>query len=163
SRTWPWRASAASAACSASRTASTASSSARAASTTRQSWPPWPPSSPPTRPRRSAAREHLAMLAVALALASSVVWGASDFLGGIATRRLTLAPVLVVSQLAGLVLLGVATGLAAFDAALATGTISIVSPVSACGAIVPVGLALARGERAGAGGMRDRARRRRRT
>src|SRR6185312_6092934 len=91
-----------------------------------------------------------AMLAVALALASSVVWGASDFLGGIATRRLTLAPVLVVSQLAGLVLLGVATGLAAFYAALATGTISIVSPVSACGAIVPVGLALARGERPGA-------------
>ena len=113
------------------------------------------------------------MLAVALALASSVVWGTSDFLGGIYTRRLTLAPVLVVSQLAGLVLLGVATGLAgqldthafavglvagvfgavgiaAFYRALATGTISIVSPVSACGAIVPVGLALAQGERPGA-------------
>jgi drug/metabolite transporter (DMT)-like permease len=113
------------------------------------------------------------MLAVALALASSVVWGASDFLGGIYTRRLTLAPVLVVSQLAGLVLLAAATGLtgeldahaftvglaagvfgalgiAAFYAALATGTISIVSPVSACGAIVPVGLALAQGERPGA-------------
>jgi len=113
------------------------------------------------------------MLAVVLALASSVVWGTSDFLGGIYTRRLTLAPVLVVSQLAGLVLLGVATGLtgqldtyafgvglvagvfgavgiAAFYRALATGTISIVSPVSACGAIVPVGLALAQGERPGA-------------
>jgi drug/metabolite transporter (DMT)-like permease len=113
------------------------------------------------------------MLAVALALASSVVWGTADFLGGIYTRRLTLAPVLVVSQLAGLVLLGVATGLtgqletsafavglvagvfgavgiAAFYRALATGTISIVSPVSACGAIVPVGLALAQGERPGA-------------
>lgn len=113
------------------------------------------------------------MLAVVLALASSVVWGTSDFLGGIYTRRLTLAPVLVVSQLAGLVLLGAATGLtgeldphafgvglvagvfgavgiAAFYRALATGTISIVSPVSACGAIVPVGLALAQGERPGA-------------
>ena len=110
---------------------------------------------------------------LAVALASSVVWGTSDFLGGIYTRRLTLAPVLVVSQLAGLVLLGVATGLAgqldthafavglvagvfgavgiaAFYRALATGTISIVSPVSACGAIVPVGLALAQGERPGA-------------
>ena len=51
------------------------------------------------------------MLAVALALASSVVWGTADFLGGIYTRRLGLAPVLVVSQLAGLILLGVATGL----------------------------------------------------
>ena len=43
-----------------------------------------------------------------------------------------------------------AIGLSAFYAALATGTISIVSPVSACGALVPVGLALATGERPGA-------------
>jgi len=48
---------------------------------------------------------------LAVALASSVVWGTADFLAGISTRRLTLAPALVVSQLAGLVLLGVATGL----------------------------------------------------
>jgi drug/metabolite transporter (DMT)-like permease len=112
------------------------------------------------------------MLAVALALGSSVVWGTADFLGGVFTRRLTLAPVLVVSQLAGLVLLAAATavtgafdsqafavglaagacgavGIAAFYRALATGTISIVSPVSACGALVPVVLALAQGERPG--------------
>jgi uncharacterized membrane protein len=112
------------------------------------------------------------MLAVALALGSSVVWGTADFLGGVYTRRLTLAPVVVVSQLAGLVLLTVATaltgvfdprsfaiglaagvcgavGIAAFYRALATGTISIVSPISACGALVPVGLALAQGERPG--------------
>jgi len=92
---------------------------------------------------------------LAVALASSVVRGTADFLAGISTRRLTLAPALVVSQLAGLVLLGVATGLtgelgahavtvglaagafgalgiAAFYRALVTGTISIVSPVSAC-------------------------------
>src|SRR6185312_4515948 len=134
---------------------------------------------PPPDTRRLARRplppacEHLAVLAVALALASSVVWGTADFLGGIYTRRLGLAPVLVVSQLAGLILLGVATGLtgeldvhafavglaagvfgavgiAAFYRALATGTISIVSPVSACGALVPVGLALIQGERPGA-------------
>jgi len=43
-----------------------------------------------------------------------------------------------------------AVGLSAFYRALATGTISIVSPVSACGALVPVGLALATGERPGA-------------
>jgi hypothetical protein len=70
-----------------------------------------------------------------------------------------------VSQLAGLLLLGArrrsrasstgnafavglaagacgAVGIAAFYRALATGTISIVSPVSACGALVPVVLAL---------------------
>jgi drug/metabolite transporter (DMT)-like permease len=112
------------------------------------------------------------MLAVALALGSSIVWGTADFLGGVYTRRLALAPVLVVSQLAGLVLLAAVTavtrefdayafevglaagvfgaiGIAAFYRALATGTISIVSPVSACGALVPVGLALAQGERPG--------------
>jgi drug/metabolite transporter (DMT)-like permease len=94
------------------------------------------------------------VLAVALALTSSVVWGTADFLGGVFTRRLRLAPVLIVSQLAGLVLLAAAAaitrdldahafavglaagacgavGIAAFYRALATGTISIVSPVSA--------------------------------
>jgi uncharacterized membrane protein len=113
------------------------------------------------------------MLAIALALGSSVVWGSSDFLGGVFTRRLALAPVLVVSQLAGLIAIASATlavggfdtrafgvgmaagacgalGIAAFYRALATGTISIVSPVSACGALVPVVLALIGGERPGA-------------
>jgi drug/metabolite transporter (DMT)-like permease len=112
------------------------------------------------------------MLAIALALGSSAVWGTADFLGGVFTRRLSLAPVLVVSQLAGLVAIGAAlalaggfdgwafavgmgagasgaVGIAAFYRALATGTISIVSPVSACGALVPVVLALIGGERPG--------------
>jgi drug/metabolite transporter (DMT)-like permease len=106
-------------------------------------------------------------------LASSLVWGTADFLGGVYTRRLTLASVTVGSQIAGLLALLVAValmgglderpvaiglasgacgaiGLSAFYRALATGTISIVSPVSACGALVPVGLALATGERPGA-------------
>jgi drug/metabolite transporter (DMT)-like permease len=112
-------------------------------------------------------------MGLALGLASSLVWGTADFLGGVYTRRLTLASVTVGSQLAGLAALLVAAaligglneravaiglasgacgaiGLAAFYRALATGTISIVSPVSACGALVPVGLALATGERPGA-------------
>jgi drug/metabolite transporter (DMT)-like permease len=112
------------------------------------------------------------MLAIALALGSSVVWGTADFLGGVFTRRLSLAPVLVVSQLAGLIAIATAlalvggfdawafaagmgagacgaVGIAAFYRALATGTISIVSPVSACGALVPVVLALMGGERPG--------------
>jgi drug/metabolite transporter (DMT)-like permease len=103
-------------------------------------------------------------MGLALGLASSLVWGTADFLGGVYTRRLTLASVTVGSQLAGLAALLVtaaligglnqraiaiglaagacgAIGLSAFYRALATGTISIVSPVSACGALVPVGLA----------------------
>ena len=116
------------------------------------------------------------MLGIALALGSSVVWGSADFLGGIYTRRLSLAGVVVVSQMAGLlVLLAIvaatggpaalngeafaiglaaggfgAVGIAAFYAALAAGTMSIVSPVSACGAVIPVVLALLGGERPGA-------------
>ena len=111
-------------------------------------------------------------MGIAFGLASSLVWGTADFLGGVFTRRLTLASVTVGSQVAGLLALLVAAamvggfngramaiglaagacgavGISAFYRALATGTISIVSPVSACGALVPVGLALATGERPG--------------
>lgn len=108
---------------------------------------------------------------IVLALASSLVWGVADFMGGFYTRRAPLAAVTVVSQGAGLVALlmwlaargfhvgwssfafgliggiGGAIGLSAFYKAMAVGTMSIVSPVTACGAIVPFGLALARGER----------------
>jgi drug/metabolite transporter (DMT)-like permease len=113
------------------------------------------------------------MLAIALGLSSSVVWGSADFLGGLFTRRLSLWAVVVSSQAAGflalLAALGVvggqptvrslglglaagvcgAVGIASFYAALATGKMSIVSPVTACGALVPVALALAGGERPG--------------
>jgi drug/metabolite transporter (DMT)-like permease len=112
------------------------------------------------------------MVGIVLALASSVVWGTADFMGGIYTRRLTLAAVTIVSQVAGMTVLTVAVaaggdlngravaiglvagvfgalGISAFYRALATGTISIVSPVSACSALVPLGLALATGERPG--------------
>jgi drug/metabolite transporter (DMT)-like permease len=108
---------------------------------------------------------------IALALASSLVWGVADFLGGVFTRRAPLTAVTVVSQTAGFVALLVwlaargfhvggasfafgvlgglfsAVGLSAFYKALAVGTMSIVSPVTACGAVVPFALALARGER----------------
>jgi drug/metabolite transporter (DMT)-like permease len=113
------------------------------------------------------------MLAIALGLGSSVVWGTADFFGGLFTRRLTLSGVVVSSQAAGFLALlaalwvlggdvtgrsvglglaaGVcgAVGIASFYAALAAGKMSIVSPVSACGALVPVVLALATGERPG--------------
>jgi drug/metabolite transporter (DMT)-like permease len=110
-------------------------------------------------------------LAVVLALASSVAWGAADFAGGLISRRLPTLAVTVVSQSAGfaalLVALAVAgfrfdgrsfalgvaagagggAGLAAFYRALALGTMSIVSPVVACGAVVPFAISLATGER----------------
>ena len=110
------------------------------------------------------------MAAIALALASSLTWGVADFSGGILTRRLSLAAVTVLSQAAGFAALiavvavrghvdgrslwigaiaglGGGAGLACFYAALARGTMSIVSPIAACGAIVPVALSLGTGER----------------
>src|SRR5581483_2536981 len=114
------------------------------------------------------------MLAVVLALSSSILWGLADFSGGTASRRLPVASVTVLSQAAGLLAILVAfsiggghgdgralglgalggigggLGLAAFYRALAVGTMSIVSPIVACSALVPVGLALAGGGRPGA-------------
>jgi drug/metabolite transporter (DMT)-like permease len=110
-------------------------------------------------------------VAILLALGSSVVWGCADYMGGIFSRRLPLAAVTLVSQATGFVGLliwlgasgfhldgrafgfgllaglGGGAGLALFYRALAVGTMSVVSPVAACSALVPFGLALAGGER----------------
>ena len=105
---------------------------------------------------------------VALALLSSLLWGTSDFLGGTATKRLPAGVVVFASQLVALVAVlpfvlllgerpeavwpgvvaGVAgvVGLAAFYAALSVGTMGVVAPIAATGAIVPVVVGLARGE-----------------
>jgi drug/metabolite transporter (DMT)-like permease len=112
--------------------------------------------------------------AVLLALASAATWGIADFSGGLVARRVPTIPVTVISQAAGfaalLVAVGIAggpldgrsfalgllaglgggAGLAAFYQALALGTMSIVSPLVACGAIVPFTISLATGERPGA-------------
>jgi drug/metabolite transporter (DMT)-like permease len=111
-------------------------------------------------------------VAVFLALLSSVLWGSADFLGGTVSRRRMAVLVVGVSQAAGLltVLLialvvgayddptgylpwAVASGLAGmvglvcFYAALAAGTMGVVSPIAALGVVVPVVVGLARGER----------------
>jgi len=98
------------------------------------------------------------------------VWGCADFAGGSLTKRLPAFAVTVWSQAAGFVALCVAvgvrgdlgsrsfllgllagvgggTGLAAFYKALSLGTMSIVSPLTACGAVVPFVIALGTGER----------------
>ena len=113
---------------------------------------------------------QLSLVALALALGSSVVWGVADFSGGSLTRRLPTFAVTVVSQGAGFVALLVAiavrgelgtrsfllgllagagggAGLAAFYRALSLGTMSVVSPIAACGAVVPFAISLATGER----------------
>ena len=115
------------------------------------------------------------MLAFALSLASAFSWGVSDFLGGQQSRRMPVLGVLAVSQPAGLILIallipitgadaisadklaiaflaGAASlgGLAAFYAAMAMGTVSVVSPIAALGVVVPVAVGLVRGEEPGA-------------
>ena len=124
------------------------------------------------RPGNGHARRasQLNALALVLALGSSLVWGAADFAGGSLTKRLPAFGVTVVSQATGFVALfvavavrgeigwrsfalgllagiGGAVGLAAFYRAMALGTMSVVSPLAACGAVVPFAIALATGER----------------
>jgi drug/metabolite transporter (DMT)-like permease len=111
------------------------------------------------------------VLAVALSIASSLVYGASDFLGGLKSRTLPLLSVLIVSQgsalIALLLVVGVlfeappdgryllygvlaglseAVGLAALYRGLAVGVMSIVAPVAATAPVVPVVAAAVLGE-----------------
>jgi uncharacterized membrane protein len=111
------------------------------------------------------------MAAIVLALAASLAWGASDFLAGLKTRELAVVWVLLVSQITGLILVtaaaiasgdplpsghaalwaagaGVAEliGFAAFYRALAIGSMSVVAPLSAYAAMVPVIVGLAAGD-----------------
>ena len=113
------------------------------------------------------------MTAVAFGVATALCWGLADFLGGLRTKRLALATVLLVSQLTGLAAIAAVVaianleapaaadllpaviagacqlfGIAALYRALAIGTMSVISPVSASGAAaLPVIVGLATGDR----------------
>ena len=111
------------------------------------------------------------MLAVALALASSLAYGISDFLGGLTSRSVALLPVLLVSQGTALILLSIivisrregppggsfllyaataglseTVGVAALYRGLAVGVMSIVAPVGAAAPVIPVVVGIALGE-----------------
>jgi len=112
-------------------------------------------------------------MSAALALAASLLWGTSDFVGGTIGRRLSTLAVLTASQVlscvplvafvvlsrswhplppgqflaaAGAGLCWMA-GLACFYTALARGTMGVVAPIAAAGVLVPVAVGYATGER----------------
>ena len=111
------------------------------------------------------------MVSILLAVAASVSWGFSDFLGGLTSRRLSLLSVLLISQSVGLVMvlpavlmsdqapvdgparlsaiggsLAGLVGIAALYRAIAIGVVSIAAPISATGAVIPVAVGALRGE-----------------
>jgi len=115
------------------------------------------------------------VLAAVLALGCSVAYGVSNYLAPLQGRRHSLATVLVVSQLAALLAtiallaampaappsagalgfavlagLGNLVGLAAFYRAAQLGPISVVAPIGATAAVVPVAVGLIGGEAPGA-------------
>jgi drug/metabolite transporter (DMT)-like permease len=115
-------------------------------------------------------------LVVLLGLAAAVLYGSGDFLGGMATRRAHVLTVLTLVETTGVIVAlaaavlssgpaslagltwGVSAGLVGglgliiFYTGLAAGPMSVVAPVSGLVAtVLPVAVALAEGERPGAG------------
>ena len=107
-----------------------------------------------------------------LALASAALYGAADFLGGLASRRASTIAIVLISQIAGLIPLAVllfvlpsapshddfiwgtiaglagSAGVALLYRALAVGTMSVVAPTTAvCAVMLPVFVEALRGER----------------
>jgi drug/metabolite transporter (DMT)-like permease len=112
------------------------------------------------------------MLAVVLALGASLCWGFGDLIAGLASRRAPSWSVSLLSQLTGLLAAGLllaalgrewpgfrplapaflagvllAVGMVAYFKALASGTMSVVAPIVATCAVVPVAVGLLEGER----------------
>ncbi len=114
------------------------------------------------------------MAAIALALGSSVLWGLSDFLGGLKSRSYRVPFVLTLMYASSLAVMGAfvalrgegpppatyllaglaaglfgIAGLMAFFRALAIGTMSIVAPIASTGVALPVLVGLLSGDRPG--------------
>jgi drug/metabolite transporter (DMT)-like permease len=115
-------------------------------------------------------------MVILLGLAAAMLYGAGDFLGGLASRRVQVLAVLTLAETAGVMVAlpaavaspgparlpglawGIGAGLAGglgliiFYTGLAAGPMSVVAPVSGLvSTVLPVGVALAQGERPGAG------------
>jgi drug/metabolite transporter (DMT)-like permease len=111
-------------------------------------------------------------MVILLGLTAAVLYGSGDFLGGLATRRAHVLPVLLLADIAGVIvalaaaamaggaisLAGLTWGISAglvggfglivFYVGLAAGPMSVVAPVSGLvSTILPVAVALAEGER----------------
>ncbi|HEU6446503.1 MAG TPA: DMT family transporter [Gaiellaceae bacterium] len=110
------------------------------------------------------------MLAAACALGASIAWGVGDFLGGLKSRTVPLLVVLLLAQVSGVLAIGLVVaaagnappgpsvlwaplaavcgtlGLAAFFHGMAVGSISVVAPIAAVGAVVPVVFGIATGD-----------------
>lgn len=110
------------------------------------------------------------MLAAACALGASIAWGVGDFLGGLKSRTVPLLVVLVLAQVSGVLAIGLVVaaagnpppgtsvlwaplaavfgtlGLAAFFHGMAVGSISVVAPIAAVAAVVPVVFGIATGD-----------------
>ena len=109
------------------------------------------------------------MAAVILALLSSLCWGTADYAGGVVSRRVSVATVVLLSQASGAVVLVVVclvarepfphyfwlgmtagvsgvVGLLLFYKGLAVGKMSLVAPVAGSGAVVPVAYSLMTGQ-----------------
>jgi drug/metabolite transporter (DMT)-like permease len=111
------------------------------------------------------------VVAVLISLAASALWGGADFIGGLVTKRHGVLAVVAFVEGAGLVGIAVllaisgeplppssdlvnaaiaglcgVTGLALFYQALSIGTMSIVAPVSSCGAAIPAVYGVATGD-----------------
>src|SRR6516165_9067089 len=115
-------------------------------------------------------------MVILLGLAAAALYGTGDFLGGLASRRVQVLPVLMLAETAGVIvalpaaamspgparMAGLAWGIGAgligglgliiFYTGLAAGPMSVVAPVSGLvSTILPVAVALAEGERPGSG------------
>lgn len=110
------------------------------------------------------------MVAAVCALGASIAWGVGDFLGGLKSRTVPLLVVLLLAQVSGLLGIGLVValagngppggsvlwaalaglfgtiGLASFYRGMAVGSISVVAPIAAVGAVVPVTFGIATGD-----------------